>query len=99
MTILAEHITEGGVTQMAYQDEPLAILYVVRGDGELVALTYQRDQQVTAWHRHIFGGAFGTGKAVCESVAVIPTDDKQNIKYMLLLKEQLMDQLKDILKF
>ena len=31
----------------------------VRGDGELVALTYQREQQVTAWHRHIFGGRFG----------------------------------------
>jgi hypothetical protein len=84
MTILAEHVTEGGVTQMAYQDEPLAILYVVRGDGELVALTYQRDQQVTAWHRHIFGGVFGTGKAVCESVAVIPTDDTEYQVYVIV---------------
>jgi hypothetical protein len=25
----------------------------------LVGLTYQREQQVTAWHRHIFGGRFG----------------------------------------
>ena len=84
MTILAEHVTEGGVTQMAYQDEPLAILYVVRGDGELVALTYQRDQQVTAWHRHIVGGVFGTGKAVCESVAVIPTDDTEYQVYVIV---------------
>ena len=84
MTILAEHVTESGVTQMAYQDEPLAILYVVRGDGELVALTYQRDQQVTAWHRHIFGGVFGTGKAVCESVAVIPTDDTEYQVYVIV---------------
>ena len=37
LTILAEHITEGGITQMAYQEEPLAIIYAVRGDGELVA--------------------------------------------------------------
>ena len=84
LTILAEHITEGGITQMAYQEEPLAIIYAVRGDGELVALTYQRDQQVVAWHRHIFGGAFGTGKAVCESVAVIPTDSDEYETYVIV---------------
>ena len=60
MTILAEHISEGGLTQLAYQQEPNQLVYAVRGDGELVALTYQREQQVTAWHRHIFGGRFGT---------------------------------------
>ena len=59
MTILAEHITEGGLTQLAYQQEPNQIIWGVRSDGELVGLTYQREQQVTAWHRHIFGGRFG----------------------------------------
>ena len=59
MTILAEHVTEGGLTQMAYQQEPNQIVYATRNDGELIALTYQREQKVTAWHRHIFGGRFG----------------------------------------
>ncbi len=59
MTILAEHITESGLTQMSYQQEPNQIIWGVRDDGELVGLTYQREQQVTAWHRHIFGGRFG----------------------------------------
>ena len=84
LTILAEHITKGGITQMAYQEEPLSIVYAVREDGELVALTYQRDQQVVAWHRHIFGGAFGTGNAVCESVAVIPTDLDEYEVYVIV---------------
>ena len=84
MTILAEHITEGGITQMAYQQEPNQIIWLVRGDGELVGFTYQREQQVTAWHRHIFGGAFGSGKAVCESVAVIPTDDTEYEVYVII---------------
>ena len=84
MTILAEHISEGGLTQMAYQQEPNQIIYAVRGDGELIGLTYQREQQVTAWHRHIFGGAFGAGKAVCESVAVIPTDDTEYEVYVII---------------
>ena len=77
MTILAEHISEGGIVQMAYQQEPNSILWMVRNDGQLIGFTYQRDQQVTAWHRHIFGGSFGSGNAVCESVAVIPTDDSE----------------------
>ena len=84
MTILAEHISEGGLTQLAYQQEPNQIIYAVRGDGELVALTYQREQQVTAWHRHIFGGSFGSGNAVCESVAVIPTDDTEYEVYVIV---------------
>ena len=84
LTILAEHITKGGITQMAYQEEPLSIVYAVREDGELVALTYQRDQQVVAWHRHIFGGVFGTGNAVCESVAVIPTDLDEYEVYVII---------------
>ena len=84
MTILAEHVTEGGITQMAYQQEPNQIIYAVRGDGELIGLTYQREQQVTAWHRHVFGGVFGSGKAVCESVAVIPTDDTEYEVYVII---------------
>jgi hypothetical protein len=77
MTILAEHISESGITQMAYQQEPNQIIWCVRTDGQLIALTYQREQQVVAWHRHIFGGSFSSGNAVCESVAVIPTDDNE----------------------
>jgi len=84
LTILAEHVTEGGITEMAYQEEPLAIIWCVRNDGELVALTYQREQEVVAWHRHIFGGSFGSGNAVCESVAVIPTEDSEYELYMII---------------
>jgi hypothetical protein len=77
MTILAEHISESGITQMAYQQEPNQIIWCVRTDGQLIALTYQREQQVVAWHRHIFGGSFSTGNAVCESVAALPTDNDE----------------------
>jgi hypothetical protein len=77
MTILAEHITETGINEMSYQQEPNQLIWCVRQDGRLVCLTYQREQQVVAWHKHIFGGAFGTGIAVCESIATIPTNDKE----------------------
>ena len=77
LTILAEHVTESGITQMAYQEEPNSIVWCVRADGQLLGFTYQREQQVTAWHRHILGGSFGSGNAVCESVEVLPTDDSE----------------------
>ena len=77
LTILAEHISEGGFKQLSYQQEPNQVIWCVRNDGQLIGLTYQREQQVVAWHRHIFGGAFGSGNAVCESVATIPTDDSE----------------------
>ena len=77
MTILAEHISESGINHMSYQQEPNQIIWCVREDGKLVGLTYQREQQVVAWHTHTFGGAFGTGNAVCESIATIPTDEKE----------------------
>ena len=71
MTILAEHVTESGLTQMSYQQEPNQIIWGVRNDGELIGLTYQREQQVTAWHRHIFGGRFGNATVTVTDYANI----------------------------
>ena len=36
-----------------------------------------------AWHRHIIGGAFGSGNAVVESVAVIPGDLDEDEVYLI----------------
>ncbi len=76
LTILAEHVTSGGITQMAFQGEPLSILWCVRGDGELAALTYQREQEVVAWHRHIFGGRFGAATITVSDYANIATGSR-----------------------
>ena len=59
MTILAEHVTEGGIKEFAYQQEPDSIAWCVREDGILACMTYRREEQVVAWHRHIIGGRFG----------------------------------------
>ncbi|BCS88867.1 hypothetical protein [Pseudodesulfovibrio sediminis] len=57
LTILSEHISEGGLTGLAYVQEPDSILYAVRADGALVALTYVPDQEVAAWARIITDGS------------------------------------------
>ena len=71
LTILAEDITGDGISHMAYQQEPDSIIWSVRADGVLLGLTYQRDQQVVAWHQHPIGGT----NTEVESVAVIPSAD------------------------
>jgi len=64
LTILADHISESGLSDMAYQQEPHSIVWAVRNDGQLAGLTYNRLENVVAWHRHIFGGKSDTGKSV-----------------------------------
>ena len=56
MTLLAEHITEGGIVDVDYAQEPDSIYWAVRADGTLLGLTYQREEDVIGWHRHIIGG-------------------------------------------
>lgn len=56
LTILSEHVTGTGLTQLAYAQEPDSLVYCVRSDGVLLSLTYQRDQEVVAWARHVTDG-------------------------------------------
>lgn len=74
LTLLANQISKGGVTELAYQQEPSTIVWAVKTDGQLVGMTYLRDQQVVAWHRHKIAGSFGTSGAwgVVEGLSVIP---------------------------
>ena len=72
MTRLAQHITLGGVVEMAYAEEPESLVWVVRQDGVLLSMTFRPDEDVVGWGRHIIGGSFGAGDAVVESVSVIP---------------------------
>jgi hypothetical protein len=72
LTRLARHVTTGGVTEVTYAQQPHKLVFMPREDGTLLSLTYNRREQIQGWSRHIFGGAFGSGNAVCESVITAP---------------------------
>ena len=55
MTVLAEHITQGGIVQTAFQATPDPIFWCVMGNGQLAGFSYNREQNITAWHRHTTG--------------------------------------------
>jgi hypothetical protein len=64
LTVLSEHITESEIVELAFQQQPDATFWAVRGDGKLIGMSYERDQNVVAWHRHSTDGDI-------ESVATI----------------------------
>jgi hypothetical protein len=80
LTILSENITFSGVIQMDYQQEPFSIVWCVRIDGKLTGMTYNRLQDVVAWHEHDFGGT----DAKCKSVAVIDVDTDEDQVWVIV---------------
>ena len=75
LTILAEHITESGIKELAYQQEPHSLLWGVLENGNLISCTYDRPQDVVGWANHSLGGT----DAKVENVAVIPSSTQDNL--------------------
>lgn len=72
LTVLSEHMTLGGITQMAYQSDLFSILWGITGSGNLIGFAWERDQQLAGWFRYVIDGDY-------ESVAVIPGPDGDEV--------------------
>lgn len=80
LTVISEHITQSGITQLAFQKEPQQIVWAVRNDGVLIGMSYDREFETVkiGWHRHTLGGITlptTSASASIESVACIPSAD------------------------
>lgn len=65
LTMLAEHLGDAVMTQIAVQRNPETVIWVTTSRGDLLCLTYERGQNVVGWCRVVTDGLF-------ESVAVVP---------------------------
>ena len=74
LTILADHIPSGGLTDMVWQQEPELIVWFVHSDGRLVGLTYDRANAAIGWHDHSIGGS-----GVVESITSIPSGAEDQV--------------------
>ena len=72
ITVLAPHLTEHySVIDWTYQQTPDSIIWCVREDGEIIALTYQREHKVIGWHHHDTDGFF-------KAITAIPGDTRED---------------------
>lgn len=75
-SILSQHYFDGyTIIDMAYQQEPWSVVWMVRDDGKLLSFTYLQEHEVFAWTEHTVAG---TGAEV-ESVCVIPGTDEDEV--------------------
>lgn len=101
--VLADHITQGGLTQIAYQQEPYSIIWAVRADGRLLAMTYSREQfdspPFGGWHNHPVGGSYQGGPAVVESVVAIPAPAGDKDELWMIVKRTINGITKRYVEF
>ena len=77
VTLLSPHLVNGHtIKQLAYTRSPESILWALREDGVLLAMTYVPDQQVYGWHQHTTNG-------LVQSIAVVP-ESGADVLYMVV---------------
>lgn len=96
VTILSPHILREGTAavQLEYQAEPQSIIHVIREDGQLATMTYNRRQKVFGWSRQIFGG-----DAKIKSDAVIPSLDGNDETTYLIAERTIDGGIKKYVEF
>ncbi len=72
LTILSDHLLASGIIDLAYAEAPDSILWIAVASGDLVSLTFERDQRIVGMARHPLAGGAGGGQAIVETVASIP---------------------------
>lgn len=55
---LVPHILPKEIVSWCFAEDPWAVVWAVRGDGELLSLTFNEQQQTWAWARHDTDGRF-----------------------------------------
>lgn len=80
ITKVSEHITKGGILDWDLEQNPDNILWSCRNDGQLIGCTYQPDDEVIGWHRHVFGGTSAAVKSVCS----LPVEDGVDRTWLII---------------
>ena len=80
LTLLAEHVTDEAIVDIALQKSPETVLWCVTADGVLLGLLYERNQEVAGWFRYVTAGAF-------ESVAVVAGTGEQDEVWVTIRRE------------
>lgn len=81
LTTFSEHLVKTGIAQLAYCQEPYSIVWLATKTGGLVGFTFDRTQDVLAWHPHPVGGS-----GYVESVIENPSPDGTRDDLWIIVK-------------
>jgi hypothetical protein len=79
VAILSEHLMRGKIREMAFQETPNSVVWIVTNSGRLVAMTYEREQKVVGFTEIEVGGGDPGTQVDVESVACIPSDSEDQV--------------------
>lgn len=102
LTIFSAHLFDAfTIKDWTYQRIPHSLVWIARSDGKLLALTYLREHQVWAWHRHDFDGTVENVVAVPEGLEdavyliLKRTVNAKSVRYLERMKSRRIDKIKD----
>lgn len=102
LSVLASHLFDGrAIEEWAWAQVPHKIVWAVRDDGVLLALTYMREHEVFAWARHVTDGIVESACAVGEGdedvlyLAVARVVGGQTVRYVERLQSRRFARLRD----
>lgn len=88
LSVLSEHITKSGIIDIDFQNNPYPILWVLLANGKMCGFTYEKEQQVYAWHKHETQGTY-------ESLAVIPNGNNDELWFTCLRNDRYVERFVD----
>ncbi len=101
LSLRAEDVTQSGIIEMAYQDQPYSIVWCIRADGKIAAMTYVDLLQMHSWSLHTIGGTHTDASlgnhAKVETISVIPRGTYDQV-YMVV-KRTINSQTKRYVEF
>jgi len=80
-TVDSDHITQSGILDFDFAQEPDPLVWAVRADGKLVCLTWNTEQRVRGWHKHPIGG-----NGFVESVATMPAAEGDRNEVWMIVR-------------
>lgn len=75
VSIFSKHMLRGFVREISYQKKPWNLIWGCCQDGSLFAVTFLKEQEVLAFHRHPIGGT----NAKVLSIATIPNPGSNQV--------------------
>lgn len=102
LSVMASHLFDGhAIEEWAWAQVPHKIVWAVRDDGVLLALTYMREHEVFAWARHVTNGAVESVCTISEGdedvlyLAIARSVGGQTLRYVERLQSRRFARLRD----